>query len=103
MLEIENKLRIHISEIITPFSERVETLKRDVKSLQVSQESNRDNMANINTKLDRETKLRDYVQDLHQKHMTSDKNFAIETQKINGHILDFRDRIKTLQDFCEMI
>jgi chromosome segregation ATPase len=102
VLEIENKLRIHISEIITPFNERVETLKKEVKQLQVSQESNRDNMININSKLDREVKLRDFVQDLHQKQMNSDKNFAIETQKINGSILDFKDRIKTLQEFCEM-
>lgn len=67
---VETKLRKFISELITPFNDKVGQLGKEVKKLDASTENNLSQLSIINGKLDREQKVRDQVGELNVKMLT---------------------------------
>ena len=65
-IEIENKLRAFVSEILMPFNERISALNKDVKSCKQQSIDTINALTVVKEKLDAETKLRTQVSQIHQ-------------------------------------
>lgn len=65
-MDIENKMRNFISDILNPFSDRMSVLNKEMKTCKKQQEHNFSTMVVIKEKIDAEAKLRDQVSNLNK-------------------------------------
>jgi len=66
-MDIECSLRQQITDMISPFNDRLLEFKKELKQLQSGQESNEQYMTKLNEKLEKDKNLRDWVKDLSTK------------------------------------
>jgi len=68
LIGIETNLREFISEIITPFNDRVTAMEIENKSIRSNQTVHHDRLSEIEIKLQTEAKLRETVKDI-ERHL----------------------------------
>jgi len=68
--EIETRLRKYMHEVMSPFDNRLKELQKSIYLLNDGQNLNKNEMANINQKIDKDIKLRDYVTEQNGKILT---------------------------------
>ena len=69
-MDVENRIRNLISDILNPFNDRISTLNKEVKSLRTNQDYCINTLASVNSKLENFSFLKDGLAkvntDLHQ-------------------------------------